>query len=99
MLEEFEQIGKEALDDLKKVSHIKDIENFRIKYLGRKGKVTQLLSRIGKLPREEKPKAGQLANRIKNEVTASFEKLKATLLQFRRHSPRAVSFSMLRCRG
>ena len=81
MLEEFEQIGKEALDDLKKVSHIKDIENFRIKYLGRKGKVTQLLSRIGKLPREEKPKAGQLANRIKNEVTASFEKLKATLLQ------------------
>ena len=81
MLDEFEQIGKEALADLKKVSHLKDLEDFRIKYLGRKGKVTQLLSRIGKLPREEKPKAGQLANRIKNEVTASFEKFKAALLQ------------------
>jgi len=79
MLDEFEQIGKEALADLKKVSHLKDLEDFRIKYLGRKGRVTRLLSTIGKLPREEKPKAGQLANRIKREVTASFETLKAAL--------------------
>jgi hypothetical protein len=37
MLEEFEQIGKDALADLKKVSNLKDLEEFRIKYLGRKG--------------------------------------------------------------
>ena len=66
MLEEFEQIGKEALGDLRKVSSLKDLEEFRIKYLSRKGQVTQLLGRIGKLPREHKPKAGQLANKIKN---------------------------------
>ena len=81
MLEEFEQIGKDALADLKKVSSLKDLEDFRIKYLSRKGKVIQLLGRIGKLPCEEKPKAGQLANKIKKEVTASFENLKATLLR------------------
>jgi len=79
MLEEFEQIGKEALGDLRKVSSLKDLEEFRIKYLSRKGQVTGLLGRIGKLPREHKPKAGQLANKIKNEVTASFNKLKAAL--------------------
>jgi len=84
MLDEFEQIGKEALADLKKVAHLKDLEDFRIKYLGRKGKVTQLLSRIGKLPREEKPKAGQLANRIKNEVN--------------RRMPNPKSLSMSLCR-
>ena len=76
MLEEFEQIGKDALADLKRVSNLKDLEVFRIKYLGRKGQVTELLGRIGKLPREQKPLAGQLANRIKNEVGTAFEKLK-----------------------
>lgn len=79
MLEEFEQIGKDALADLKKVSNLKDLEEFRIKYLGRKGQVTELLGRIGKLPGEQKPLAGQLANRIKNEVGAAFEKLKSVL--------------------
>ncbi|MBN2137769.1 MAG: phenylalanine--tRNA ligase subunit alpha [Sedimentisphaerales bacterium] len=79
MLEEFEQISKEALTDLKRVSSLKELEDFRIKYLGRKGRVTRLLGRIGKLSREDKPRAGQLANRIKNEVTEAFEKLKAAL--------------------
>jgi len=81
MLDEFEQIGKEALADLKKVANLKDLEEFRIKYLSRKGQVTQLLGRIGKLPREEKPRAGQLANRIKNEVGTAFERLKGKLSQ------------------
>ena len=79
MLEEFEQIGKEALADLKKVSNLKDLEVFRIKYLGRKGQVTEMLGRIGKLPREQKPLGGQLANRIKNEVGSAFERLKTAL--------------------
>jgi len=79
MLDEFEQIGKDALADLKKVSSLKDLEVFRIKYLGRKGQVTELLGRIGKLPREQKPLGGQLANRIKNEVGSAFEKLKTAL--------------------
>ena len=79
MLEQFEQIGKEALDDLKNVKDLKALEEFRIKYLGRKGLVMGMLSQIGKLPREEKPKGGQLANRIKNEVSNAYEKLKSTL--------------------
>ncbi len=79
MLEQFEKIGKEALADIKNVSDLKSLEEFRIKYLGRKGLVLQMLSEIGKLPREEKPKGGQLANKIKNEVSAAFEKLKSKL--------------------
>ena len=79
MLEQFEQIGRQALADLKNVKSLKDLEDFRIKYLSRKGQVTDLLSQIGKLPREQKPQAGQLANRIKNEVNGAFEKLKEHL--------------------
>jgi len=79
MLEQFERTGKEALSELQNVADSSALEEFRIKYLARKGQVTQLLSQIGKLPPEQKPKAGQLANRIKKEVTQAFEKLKKTL--------------------
>jgi len=81
MLEQFQKIGKDALDDLKKVTDLKALEDFRIKYLGRKGQIIQMLSKLGKLPAEQKPKAGQLANKIKVEVTEAFEQLKKTLLE------------------
>ena len=76
MLEQFEKIRKEALSDLKKVSDLESLEQFRIKYLGRKGLVLQMLSQIGRLPRDIKPQAGQLANKVKNEISSSFEELK-----------------------
>ncbi len=81
MLEQFKKTGKEALADLKNVTDLATLEEFRIKYLSRKGRITRMLSQIGALPREEKPKAGQLANKIKNEVSEAFEKLKSRLLQ------------------
>lgn len=81
MLEQFKQTGKEALADLKKVTDLRTLEEFRIKYLGRKGQIIRMLSQIGKLPPEQKPQAGQLANKIKKEVTKAFEELKSTLLQ------------------
>ena len=79
MLEQFEQLGKQALEDLAKVRDLKALEEFRIKYLSRKGLVMQMLSEVGTLPREEKPRAGQLANRAKNEVMAAFEQWKRKL--------------------
>ncbi|AQQ69705.1 Phenylalanine--tRNA ligase alpha subunit [Limihaloglobus sulfuriphilus] len=79
MLQEFEKTGKNALQELEQISDAGSLELFRVKYLGRKGKVTLLLSQIGKLPKEDKPKAGQLANKIKKEVTAAFEEKQASL--------------------
>jgi phenylalanyl-tRNA synthetase alpha chain len=79
MLDQFERIGKGALTELEHVMDLAALEEFRIKYLARKGQITQLLSQIGKLPAEQKPKAGQLANRIKKEVTKAFDELKKTL--------------------
>lgn len=79
MLDQFEKIGSEALEDLKKVRDIDSLEQFRIKYLSRKGLVTQMLSQIGKFPAEQKPKAGQLANKVKGKVTKAFEQIKNSL--------------------
>ena len=81
MFAEFEKTGSEALEALKAISDSEALEQFRIKYLGRKGAVTSMLSQIGSFPAEYKPQAGQLANKIKKEVTAAFEQLKKELCE------------------
>jgi phenylalanyl-tRNA synthetase alpha chain len=80
MLEQFEKIGEQALAELQEVADLAALEQFRIKYLGRKGQVTRMLSQIGKFPPDQKPKAGQLANRVKKDVGGAFEKKKKSLL-------------------
>ena len=90
MLEQFKKTGKDALSELKKISDMSALEQFRIKYLSRKGRITQMLSEIGTLPRELKPEAGQLANRIKNEVTQAFEQIKTTLIKSRESEQREL---------
>jgi len=78
-LERFEKIGESALAELKKVADKAGLEEFRIKYLGRKGEVTQMLSQIGQFAAEQRRDAGQLANKVKKEVTAAFEQLKSSI--------------------
>lgn len=81
MLKEFETTAAEALDDLKKVRDVAGLEEFRIKYLSRNGRITELLSQVGKAPAELKPQAGKLANTVKKQVTEAFEQIKTTLGQ------------------
>jgi len=88
MLEQFEKIGKDALASLKKVNHLKALEDFRVKYLARKGQVTKMLGQIGQFPAEQRAQAGQLANKIKKEVTEVFEQLKKSLLQAQQEKSR-----------
>jgi len=79
MIEQFERIGKSAEAELKQVGDLESLERFRIKYLGRKGQITQMLSQIGTFPAEQRRQAGQLANDIKNRISAEFERLKDSL--------------------
>ena len=81
MLEQLEKIGKDAIAALKKITDAAALEDFRIKYLGRKGQITQMLSQIGQLPSEQRREAGRLANKAKKEITEAFEQLKKSLLQ------------------
>jgi phenylalanyl-tRNA synthetase alpha chain len=94
MLEQFEKISADALAELRKVADLKALEDFRIKYLGRKGQIIQMLSQIGKFPLEQKPKAGQLANKIKVEVTGAYERLKTALLESQQKSKEFIDVTL-----
>ena len=94
MLEQFEKTRQQALAELKQVKDLPVLEQFRIKYLSRKGEVIQMLSRIGQLSAEDKPAAGQLANKIKKEVTGAFNKLKESLQQSQRQPKELIDVTL-----
>ncbi|KUK10697.1 MAG: Phenylalanine--tRNA ligase alpha subunit [Clostridia bacterium 41_269] len=66
MLERLEQIRKTAETGLKNLQNMKDVENFRIKYLGKKGELTQVLRGLSQIPENERPAVGKLANEIRD---------------------------------
>jgi len=76
LLQEFERVGKQALGELRKIRDGQALEDFRIRWLARKGELTQMLQGLGQVPKELRPEAGKLANRVKNEVTEAFQSLK-----------------------
>jgi len=76
-----------SLDDLlnetkKSVAAAKDVktlEALRVKYLGKKGLLTEQLKSLGKLSAEERPKAGQAINKAKREVAELLQQKKIQL--------------------
>jgi len=55
------------------INNREDIEKLKIEYLGRKGKITLLLRKLGTLSLEERPKIGQLLNQTKREIEERLE--------------------------
>lgn len=74
------EIEKKAIQDLREVRDLSELERFRIAYLGKKGLLTSLMKRLGDLSPEERPEAGQLVNRLKTDLTQRFEKARERIL-------------------
>ena len=74
MKEQIKQIEQEALREITSASLSKDaLEALRIKYLGRKGTITELFKTMALLPSAEKPEMGVLINALKNTVTNALD--------------------------
>ncbi len=68
-------IEEEALKDFEKISSFKEVENFRIKYLGRKGLLANLFDKLKELPKEQKPQFGKQLNLLKKNIEEKYELL------------------------
>ena len=79
MKERLEKIRQEALAALANAREGADLEALRVKYLGKKGELTAVLKQMGKLSAEERPVIGQLANEVRERVTAEIETQRARL--------------------
>ena len=78
MKHQLEEIRSRAKEALKNANIPQDIEDVRVKFLGKKGEITAILKQMGKLSAEERPAIGQLANEIRTSVERQIsEKAKA----------------------
>jgi len=59
--------------ELSNCKNTQDLENFRIKYLGRNGLLTSLFEEFNKLPASEKPHFGKELNILKNKLTNEYQ--------------------------
>ena len=65
MKEQLEALKQQALAELEALSSQKDVEDFRIRMLGKKGALTGLLRGMGAVPAEERPVIGQMVNDLR----------------------------------
>jgi phenylalanyl-tRNA synthetase alpha chain len=65
------QIYKDAVQEIESATAAEQVQALNVKYLGRKGAVTQFLRNISSLPAEERPAAGKAANQIKLKIESA----------------------------
>ncbi|AJI46065.1 phenylalanine--tRNA ligase subunit alpha [Francisella tularensis subsp. novicida] len=63
-----EQMKDKALAELNLVKDKKSLDDIRVKYLGKKGELTEMMKLIATLPNDEKPKLGQAVNIAKQAL-------------------------------
>jgi phenylalanyl-tRNA synthetase alpha chain len=71
--ENIESIRKAAVGAFGAATDPAALESARVEYLGRKGRVRDLMNLLGGLSAEERPDAGKLINDLKDEITRLFE--------------------------
>ena len=74
-----ENLQLEATNSIKNITSKEEIENWRIDYLGRKGKISDFFQTFKNLKSKEKNELGSLANSIKNTLEKLYEKKSQSL--------------------
>ena len=77
MKEQLAQIKQQAMEALQQAQTPAQLEELRVRFLGKKGELTAVLKQMGKLSPEERPVMGQLANTVRAEIEEMLEKQKA----------------------
>lgn len=68
-----------AKEKLNSISSSEQLEEFRIQFLGRKGEFTSIMKCLGQVPKEDKPRLGQMANTAKKNIESLYGDLQAKL--------------------
>ena len=80
MEQELHRLQQEAASSLAQIDDPAQLEAFRVRYLGRKGGLlTGIMRQLGSAAAADRPRLGQLANEIKQEIELQFEDKKARI--------------------
>jgi len=79
--EKVSKLKRAFQDDLKEVVHSKDLEQLKVKYLGKKGPVQGLMMELRTVDPDERPRMGKVINELKQEITHLCEQAAETFSQ------------------
>ncbi len=79
MQERLLELQEEALQKVAAASELKELNEVRVAYLGKKGPITEVLRGMGKLSAEERPKIGALANEVREAIATKIEEKQKAL--------------------
>ncbi|MDR9455699.1 MAG: phenylalanine--tRNA ligase subunit alpha [Spiribacter salinus] len=79
MSEDLQALTGQAEAAVDAAASVAELEEIRVAYLGKKGRLTEQLKALGQLPAEERPAAGQAINAAKQRVTERLDARRAAL--------------------
>ncbi len=71
MKEKLKALRTQALEELAQLNEPKELADFRVRVMGKKGSLTELLRGMGSLPAEERPRVGQMVNELRAELESA----------------------------
>ncbi len=81
MKEKLEQIKKDFDLDLASVKSFEDLESLKLKYMGKKGLINQVMPMLKDVPNEQKREMGMLVNSVKTAIETSIDSVNQNLEQ------------------
>ena len=78
-MEKIKQLQDEALGLIRQAKDLAELDSVRIRFLGKKGELTEVLKSLGSLSPEERPKVGALVNEAKVVVEVALNDQKVSL--------------------
>jgi phenylalanyl-tRNA synthetase alpha chain len=78
--EEIEKLRKEIWENFEKIEDLSQLDSFRVKYLGKKGKITSALKSLKDLPLEEKRVLGKELNELKDQLEEKIKQKEREIL-------------------
>ena len=73
MRDRLEALQNSGLAEIQKTEDLKQLDDLRIKYLGKKGEITELMKGMKDLSNEERPLIGKLVNDVKEKISEEID--------------------------
>ena len=81
MKEKLEQISKETIAKIQEINSMQELNDLKVKVLGKKGELTEILRGMKDLSPEERPVVGALVNTVRDEIESAISSAEEILKQ------------------
>ncbi len=68
MKEKLDEISKMAQDKIKEIKSSQELNDLKVKVLGKKGELTEILKGMGQIAAEQRPVVGSMINNVRKEI-------------------------------